>query len=761
MIAEAMGWLWRRWRPREGWLTLALLVGMVGCLAGAALAADWTPEVGVVAATAVLALPLALLLAKRPIAPRPAWTLLTLYGLLVTLVYLAELVPPWDVLAEGWWAVGAYWRRQGALFLARLGGWVMAVGNGRSTQETIALSAGLGLTVWFLTAFAAWAIFRQRRPLPALALIGLALALNHYFSRVEMWWLTIFVGLATFSVILVHFIAQEERWRTARLDYSDEIRLELLLLGGGLALCFLMMAAILPEARFTRLAAAFQNQPAVLALEARLEQMFAGVTPGRSGIPRPDDPGKTGIMPRSFLLGSPPELQQRLIFTATVSLVGPDGQPTPATEATLRGLHWRGLSYPTYTGRGWTLEAEQETAHSAQERLPLPSAAGQTEWRQSISWQSAPRTVRYTIGLPLVFDHPVTAFWFDEGDLSRAQGAPGQYEAASRLTMAGAEALRAAAIEDVPTAILNRYTQLPDSLPERVPRLARQISQGWERPSDQALALEQFLRQYPYTLDVPPPPPDRDSVDYFLFDLQRGYCDYYASAFVVLARSLGIPARLVVGFAGQPPDEAGVQEVRQAHSHSWAEVYFAGYGWVAFEPTAAFASPHEGGERPFPPTNASNLPTIPLPPREPVGGERPFSPWWWAIGLALVGLAAARLWARRGQSPRVREDGVVWAYGRLQQQAGKLGQPQPPSQTPTEFAAAFQGRLAFFRRWPRLIPLVDGAQAGVARLAELFNRRRFAGRAEEEEGGGETAVATYRRLRHPLWLFRLLKKFMK
>jgi transglutaminase-like putative cysteine protease len=101
------------------------------------------------------------------------------------------------------------------------------------------------------------------------------------------------------------------------------------------------------------------------------------------------------------------------------------------------------------------------------------------------------------------------------------------------------------------------------------------------------------LRQYPYSLEVTGPPPNVDPVAYFLFELQAGYCDYYASAMVVMARSLGLPARMGVGYLAQPADEAGVQTIRQLHGHSWAEIYFAGVGWVEFEPTGSFDSPRD------------------------------------------------------------------------------------------------------------------------------------------------------------------------
>src|SRR5690606_17882723 len=76
-------------------------------------------------------------------------------------------------------------------------------------------------------------------------------------------------------------------------------------------------------------------------------------------------------------------------------------------------------------------------------------------------------------------------------------------------------------------------------------------------------------------------------VDYVLFTSREGYCEYYASAFIVMARSLGIPARMSVGF--YPSDEevdTGIM-YRERNAHAWPEVYFPGYGWIGFEPTAA------------------------------------------------------------------------------------------------------------------------------------------------------------------------------
>jgi hypothetical protein len=102
-----------------------------------------------------------------------------------------------------------------------------------------------------------------------------------------------------------------------------------------------------------------------------------------------------------------------------------------------------------------------------------------------------------------------------------------------------------------------------------------------------ARVIEACLRTYPYSLGITLPP-DRDVVDYFLFDLKKGYCDYYASSMVVLARAVGLPARLVIGYANGIYSPAKAEyTIREADAHSWVEVYFTGIGWVEFEPTAS------------------------------------------------------------------------------------------------------------------------------------------------------------------------------
>ena len=131
--------------------------------------------------------------------------------------------------------------------------------------------------------------------------------------------------------------------------------------------------------------------------------------------------------------------------------------------------------------------------------------------------------------------------------------------------------------------------------PERVAQLAEQITQDCTNTYDKCKAVERYLRQYPYTKDV-----DYrgyvNFIDAFLFEKQAGYCIHYASAMVMMLRSIGIPARLVEGYRYDygVPSENGF-DIPGRYAHTWPEAYLDGFGWVRFDPTAAVAAADEYG----------------------------------------------------------------------------------------------------------------------------------------------------------------------
>ncbi len=139
--------------------------------------------------------------------------------------------------------------------------------------------------------------------------------------------------------------------------------------------------------------------------------------------------------------------------------------------------------------------------------------------------------------------------------------------------------------------IKDRYTGLPEELPQRVYDLAEEITAGYETKYDKLKAIEAYLlANYTYSLEAQKVPEGEDFIDYFLFESKKGYCTSYATAFAILGRCLGIPTRYVEGFLGTftVRDENFNYLVRNSQAHAWGEAYLEGVGWLPFEATSPF-----------------------------------------------------------------------------------------------------------------------------------------------------------------------------
>ena len=147
-------------------------------------------------------------------------------------------------------------------------------------------------------------------------------------------------------------------------------------------------------------------------------------------------------------------------------------------------------------------------------------------------------------------------------------------------------------------AFRSQYTQLPESVPQRVYELAQDITEGENNWFDKAKAVEAHFQRNEFTYDqfnVAMPGEKQDYVDQFLFDTKTGYCDNFSSSMVVLLRALDIPARWAKGYTagqyrGNSSASGRVYQITNNDAHSWVEVFFPNVGWVPFEPTKGFDS---------------------------------------------------------------------------------------------------------------------------------------------------------------------------
>lgn len=273
------------------------------------------------------------------------------------------------------------------------------------------------------------------------------------------------------------------------------------------------------------------------------------------------------------------------------------------------------------------------------------------------------------VALDLPFDD--TLYEADTGALLVLPSIPrsAQYRVLSEVPRPNARMLDSlpAARPDVP----DRFLKLP-RISGELRQIAADIVGDAGTPYRQAVAIQDHLREFTYDLDVAATH-DLRTMEQFLTTVRRGYCEQFATTMAVLARILGIPSRVVVGFGpGKPIQTTGdaiTYQVTTLDAHAWPEIWLEGAGWLRFEPTprSGFGSvpayttpPSRSTSRPDPgptatPTQAPTVPPTQVPSVQPTtaprGDRSPLSipvPLVWAVVAVALSALTLRLWLIRG-----------------------------------------------------------------------------------------------------------------
>ena len=650
---------------------------------------------------------------------------------------------------------------QGATTLVvRTGSWVRGLTTGHPTYDPLAIVLVWSLVVWFVAAWAAWFIRRRERPLLALFPIGLLLAIDLAYTGTSLYPLISWIGIVVVMQALCSYAIRAKDWQAAGTDQA-EIEGEWALAVAFIAVALMSCAAVVPSVSVRQIAQSVEQKLAPQQESSRAAAEAFGLKPA------PAAPGRlassyTPGLPNLHLLGSGPELTKKAVMW--VSLAGSETTPTQAAGSQPTNLprryYWRGLTYDSYTGHGWFTTPNQLVEYKAGQPVlaqePGPPPNSYEVVRQHVQPVQDLGRLLYATGELLTVSRDFQVTLRSPEDMFGAETQPGDYWADSRLPLATADQLRAAG-SDYPGWVTKRYLALPDELPFRVRQLALDLTAVQPDPYDRALAIERYLREFAYTLDLGAPPAERDVVDYFLFDLKRGYCDYYASAMVVLARAAGLPARLVVGYAsGFYDPQKAHYKVTEADAHAWTEIYFPGIGWVEFEPTGGLPPLERAGETGQPEIN----------PYQPVQALPPITEltrsaatiWKWVLtGLAsflilgwLVWTVAERIWLNR-LSPGAATQAI---YGRLCRQAGRLQVPLVSTSTPHELVSRLSQRLGEIIPTGSRQPLLRWLTGETRQLADLYARSIYSLHSPGELEKA-TAIQTWRELQPYFWRARL------
>jgi transglutaminase-like putative cysteine protease len=253
--------------------------------------------------------------------------------------------------------------------------------------------------------------------------------------------------------------------------------------------------------------------------------------------------------------------------------------------------YWRGLAFDHFDGHTWSITPP------FREIFPGSAEVGVSFGRRPDAIDLVQRIVREPVESGVLFA---------AGELRRLQGsvrrlerdssggiyATGQAHDRVRYTVSserrawGDVALRRDRAEPDPRHP-ERDLQLP-ALSPAVAGLAQRLAAGQDSDADRVRAIERHLLRHGRYTDEPPSPAGAPPIEAFLSGELAGHCEYFATSMVLLVRSLGIPARIVNGFAGGRDNPiGGFLEVSRSDAHSWVEVRYARAGWVAYDPTPA------------------------------------------------------------------------------------------------------------------------------------------------------------------------------
>jgi transglutaminase-like putative cysteine protease len=710
-----------------------LCVALIAATAWAVLAAGWVNGGGGAAVVAVTSVIEAALLAQARAPRLVAAAAAPFLGLAAIVPTTLAAMPPLAGQAGG--AIVSHYARALVTGLASTQDWDFTVG----------LCAVLFLCGYWLS----WTALREHRGVLAVIPVFSVLATNVVNAKdpdpiaVPE---TVAVVLALAVIAAAHLGALGDRWASARITPLRGMRVRFGASAAAVAVGLTVVALLLPAVSTTDISARlFPNGLSLGSSGKGVGHPGPGSGTATIGFsPSVELGGRLVSQPRTMLTYTTDSPATLYLAVAVDTFFSGGNWFTPAGGAgSAPGKYtWTGVQYPggllprDTNPQDGGVASEGQTVHA--NIVLQPGATGQ---QPLVPFTGEPVSVNLPgIAYGTVADSDQTSLLsVDSVALDRDLIAETTIQTSATISTATDVQLRAAG-KNYP-AFTKQYTGLSDDSThgaEAIRTLALQWTAGQTNPYDQALAIEEHLRNpafFQYTLNPPVIPRSQMwPVVYFLTTSHRGYCQYFASAMGSMLRSLGIPTRLVSGYGpGTTHDVNGPQAasgssheqiVTTSDAHSWVEAYFPGYGWIPFEPTPPSA---QGNYQPFPrgasavSPNSVPVKTTPLPSpaakpgfapgsNSQVGGSGTSHGGTPAVAVvALSSLAAvaviavvALLWLALPRS-------LSGAWRRVETLGLLSGMDRRRAETHTAFAA----RLALAR--PRAGPALDELAAVTAR----------------------------------------------
>lgn len=577
---------------RQGWIAGALLALMLVSVTASVAASNWVDGLWQAMYAALGGLLFAALVARL----RLNGVVALLLAMIVGTAFVAWLVSshvgaPFD----------ATWNEKMLLIEDRLDQWLVHVlGGGIGTDTFIFLCVLVALS-WVLGYASGWSVLRHHQPWGAILPLGAALLVNLFYAPPQSGlYMMLFLLAALLLLVRTTLLKRQQTWAAYAVRFANDIGLDFLTYGIIFSGLIILLSWLIPPT---------MPGPAWLGfvyerVRDPWQSVQDDVTRAFSTVRGTENAGPTTFFSNSLSMGGPIRLGDREVF----QIESPYGR------------YWRAVVFDTYTGTGWLSTADQSADFIvADPRMKtMPADTNVLRERKTITETveirlptdnlviSASQPVRVNDGVSAKFNvaralNGEAYLDIHSIRLDRTVKLGDKYIVVSSISAADVQSLNSAGGE-IPPYIREKYLPLPDTVTDRTRKLALSITADAKTTYDKARAIETYLREkIKYNDNVEPVPAGFDGVDYLLFERPEGYCNYYASAMAVLARSIGIPARVASGYAVGGASDDGYYHIKEANAHSWPELYFGELGWIEFEPTAS----QPEISRPVPQTDAN------------------------------------------------------------------------------------------------------------------------------------------------------------
>ncbi len=569
--------------PLEGWSPLFLLAVALYSVIGSIIAAGWVTHAAILFIGPLLGLLAGLITAKVEHVPQAMLHIaacLAGYWLAVWLTCVPAFHIPLALLLA-------------SMRAALLGGIATSV----LPANNVVFFFYLAFLCFFLAYFGCWLVYRAHLPwLVALVYSSIVLVNLNYAQSSSYYLIAVLTMALILLIARVQLVSQLAQWTREGL-YTDQswrrmMTLRCMQAASVVVLLTLLLSWLLPV----------QAQPASgKVIWNGINNSITNIANGHIAWQDPAALTQPYQPPSNYF-------SDQLTITGNIQL--PPGEVLSYSSAA-GPRYLEGATFNVFDGHTWTssLTDADANAYAANESLPVDTVnASANAIKLRVTVLTPPggtKNYLFAPAQPVLFDVASAVYsdgtagaWVQQKPMTRGE----TYQVVSQEPLANKQVLSGVPLPHRNTAVWEQegnYNQLVlhyTQAPARISPLVQQTTLNWTRNARDTYSalkdLETHLSDpsvFTYALDNPPVPGNVD-VATWLLQTQRGYCTYYASTMVVMARLLGIPTRLVTGFSqGTFDKQHNVWSVQGSDAHSWVQAYLPAIGWVNFDPTPGYA----------------------------------------------------------------------------------------------------------------------------------------------------------------------------